>query len=1040
METSNRSKEDYEREARDINYYFILGLEYDPPETNLDIIKERIDKCKLFWSTKANDPHHGLLYKMYSSTLFLDNKIIEDMTDVTGRTVHSNIAKSLVSDRIEKYLKAACTHSKIISHERVANIVSTINQQLEHELPKVAVLGVDSKGSLKKAKFVTDELVSKKASTLGLCVSEKINYRAVYAKYYLNPPSGLDKNTDIASYNGYATPLASAGKRNLYDFLGMNKEESAQALYNAANSRYGKVTKHNNEADIEKQLAAAARNVFKNDYDKKKYDLYLLWHVRQDILDSLNERNLAGTLQESDYRTFISELISVGIPKDDVAKVITAYCHIEKILPPWSFEDDSNPSNFVVCRVCHTLQNADETATCSRCRTRLLIQCPTCGKETAIGIADDTCIHCQTNLNGVGKAIIKYHEARKALEILDYSLAGLYLQDADKLWPKSLESKEILNEIQRSKNEYGTALEDIKKTAAEKRYFAAKKLYSDLQKRVPGYHDDSLERDTDSAIKASNEYYRKITPNSTEKEVLSVCSTAARICLDNPDIVKLMARYPPESAKNLTVSLDNKTHVINLKWDKSSSDGEVSYVVVRKENNAPINSEDGELVKNAAISSYTDNELEAGKCYYYAVFALRAGVYSSATLMKDAVITNYDISNLKLTPENKAVRISWRHTPETSSVQIQRNGTVLQNIPANGYLDTGLQNEVEYTYKVRLVYSIRGKTYESGWVEEKTTPSLPPDPISTLRIRSLKNNQYQASWDYSGMEKFEFYCSVSKPTYKLGDVVSLSNLSVEMQKLPVSITENSAVFQHSSPDTLYVTAVIIKKGSCCIGNIVRVSNGEIVSIKDVKLVNGDIVIWLDTYPKDTNAFKIMYSYDAFPSDPDDKSHPIDQKKYVKIKEFLRTNTLIIPFPYEKNYYITVFAEVKGDNGATNFPASGEIFFSNLPMKTITYSISSRRGFKKKTLMITFESENKFTLPEIEICYAPGRGYPPIYKEHGTILQTIQRQPVNKSLSVELLLPHPIPKGSHIKPFLADEGRAQKIELTLKNGSTTLISY
>ena len=292
MTAESRNKTEIEKEARDINYYFILGLEYDPPVNDITVINERIELCKKFWNKNSSDPGNGLLYKTYVSLI---DKIKADMADASVRTVHSDIAKSCVTERVIQYLNATKSDSTV-SYEEVTAIISAINGRLERDFPRVQSLGIDAKGHLKKVKFVSETFVSKIASGQKITISEKKDYKAIYNKFYKNPPMGLNKDTDVATYNTYQSPLNAAGKTDLYDFLGMNNSENATSLFTAADTRYKKITKHDNEADIEKQLASAARNVFKSDADKKKYDLYLSWKNAtfefEKIIDGRSDKNV----------------------------------------------------------------------------------------------------------------------------------------------------------------------------------------------------------------------------------------------------------------------------------------------------------------------------------------------------------------------------------------------------------------------------------------------------------------------------------------------------------------------------------------------------------------------------------------------------------------------------------------------------------------------------------------------------------------------------------------------------------------------------
>ena len=47
------------------NWYIVLGLEFDPPVKDERIIDEKIEECKRYWSSHAEDYKMGVQYRTW---------------------------------------------------------------------------------------------------------------------------------------------------------------------------------------------------------------------------------------------------------------------------------------------------------------------------------------------------------------------------------------------------------------------------------------------------------------------------------------------------------------------------------------------------------------------------------------------------------------------------------------------------------------------------------------------------------------------------------------------------------------------------------------------------------------------------------------------------------------------------------------------------------------------------------------------------------------------------------------------------------------
>ena len=241
-------------------------------------------------------------------------------------------------------------------------------------------------------------------------------------------------------------------------------------------------------------------------------------------------------------------------------------------------------------------------------------------------------------------------------------------------------------------------------------------------------------------------------------------------------------------------------------------------------------------------------------------------------------------------------------------------------------------------------------------------------------------------------------------------------------------------FKHDGDELIYVIAAVIKSGSAVIGTTARASKGGAVKINNAGLVNGKIMITVDL-PKDATGFVVLYRHDQF---PDDISDVQTTRKYIPLKQYQYDGGILIDSNEPENYYFSVFAEFKHD-GESDYSTGTDYLFSNVAKEVITYSINvNKKLFGGGTISITFESESrKFLLPEIDVMSAQDRA--PMFKKSGKLFYSIPQQEASGSIQINIPLEKGIARDTYIKPFLRDEGLAERYVFKIKLGSDHKIS-
>jgi hypothetical protein len=174
--------------------------------------------------------------------------------------------------------------------------------------------------------------------------------------------------------------------------------------------------------------------------------------------------------------------------------------------------------------------------------------------------------------------------------------------------------------------------------------------------------------------------------------------------------------------------------------------------VVRKAGADPTGPADGTVVFNGAGTTVTDTGLTNGTSYHYAVYVLRGGVPSTASVVT-VVPAIPGVTGLAATPGDGRVSLQWTNpTSAFDAVQVVRklgadpatpaDGTTVYSGTGTSVVDTGLADGSSYHYAVWVTragqLSLPART--------SATPSFAvPDPVTGLQA-SPGDQKVDLSW------------------------------------------------------------------------------------------------------------------------------------------------------------------------------------------------------------------------------------------------------------------------------------------------------
>lgn len=1001
------------------NWYVILELEFDPPVEDEQIISEKIDERSKFWSTHFNDFKMGAQYRSWHQNI---PKIRKDMLG------SANIRKQLAIE--------ACT----IVYGPVDKLLKTIGRK--------GNITEDEGNKLAKKLEISLDKVKKRAKSLGIqwVVGSNTDYQSIYDKYYKVKPQ------NVANYDGMKQMLSSFGVDNLYDFLyanttvkNANKLPYETLRLRATEKKKTEFYKNDSVSGTGSKLCGQCDIVFKDDNSKEFYDKYLEYIKRKSILDDAKSiAEISGELTAEQGDEIIGQLTQIFRDRKLADEVLTAFCKVEKISYTVGGASEKN-TNIKICRCGCMNDVSDGRKVCSNCGLELVIECPKCGTSNDANIK--VC-KCGFKFENIDRAVALCEQAEHAIDILDFTVAKAHLDYADRYWSGSSKVDSLRKHLTEIEIRIGKNVRQMHNAIKSKRYCEAKSQYQSIQKLFPGYSDASIEEEINQAINKAKTLYNQAKATKDEKDILELCAKAYDFCADLPGIRELMP--VPRNVTEFKVSANGISRTNVVSW-MANSDCSIRYIVVRSQDGWVQNISDGKIVFKGSVSSYADNDIEAGRPYYYNVFAERAGVYSKgATGEFKEVVNLFEIQHVAVTAADKSLNIIWDVLPTNATAEIyeiQNNGKEhhIASSSTNNFLITGQENGLTYRYRVSLSYIVAGKKQETKGVIVSGIPTCPPLPIDSLIVKPLQKGQFEAVWYKPNVGEVRLYGSNNKPGYLAGDVVALSELEQKMSQLQqknlssqtlstLKKDETGASFDYSGDNTFYVVAVVVKSGTAVFGNLARASIGETVTVKSIRPVNGKINIYIDS-PINATGFVVLHRFDQFPSDIGDVN---TVRKYVPLKQYQLNSAIVLDTLEECKYYFTVYAEFKQD-GEKDYSAGTDYLFDNSAKVNITYSISvNKKLFGESSVVLEFEADSReFILPDIEVMSAIGNT--PMFKASAKLLYIIETQPVNGSLQVKIPLSKNMPKDTYIKAFFKDEAMQSRNNLRLKLKSNYKIS-
>lgn len=907
------------------NYFILLELPFDPPESDTNKINEAIAKKQAQWSRDQSNPVKKAKASEYLAALEDMKKV---MLDQAARKQEAAKAKQ-IKDGKAKELEA-----KLSLYRAKGDELS--DKDLRQLVKVFGAFG-----------FTADEIKKKFGS--GNKKKEKID-----------PSEVLDK-AQARNIQNFMQQLDMKDK-TLYDFLGLAPTSSYNQLCEAADSMKKKILAKGDKTGRDnavQSLCGLCVVIFKDAASKRKYDNYVNLTKYRAVNEAVDE--LALSNQKRIEPKMKEGLIDIAVGQyhlsvSDASVYINHYCE---------YMGYALPENKIVCGLCGT-ENPAGTTNCVKCGKPLIILCPACSAEN--NNSAKVCAKCGFDLTKMDKAIELLRQAKQKYAEKALEEAERLVKEAKAYWPNHADVLSLEKTIQDQRKQAADTIAAIMKDIQDKKLYSAQTKID--QAKASGFSiDPSVANKVTTTIKEI-ESQLAVMRNASGDNAFTIAMKLTELVTDSDELNQSLKKFPPEEVPVLTSMRVGDE--ITLTWKPSPSIGDISYLVVRKDNTYPNGPTDGTLVYSGKELVYTDSSAPKNVVLYYSVFAVRIGVYSKATRLDEAVAIVEKVTNFKAIGGDEMVTLSWAKAPTVTEIRLYKycgyerpqDDSAYETVPCtrlDGILINGLTNGTNYWFAISAGHTLNGKTFFSEKVYLSAVPQKPAKPLQNFSVQ-LIDEVFQAKWSQSEWDVILFY-SKQKPEYAVGTIYDLNELLNKYEKIDINLKSlTEAEFRINFVGECYIVPGIINAS-----NVILNTASYISSVPGVKDVSFDLnsaatEMYVNfTWPKKIDRSLLIYRMDSYPTGIND---PLAHKVECSKRQYEANEGILITNPAKGTYYAEVYTYFES-NGHRVYSDACRALLSNEPQRDVFYAFKYKKAglfSKKYTLTVEIETGGNCVFP------------------------------------------------------------------------------
>jgi hypothetical protein len=322
------------------NFYILLDLSIDPPETDSAVIEKQIRKKKAEWSKLRNHPTKGLQAQKNISMIPEIEKV---MLDPQKRAEELEAAKGEVrKDKESKYPeidrhidilmgKGFISHEEIVKLAEVHGLSQNEIQDRINRKKQQKYGHIDRAISLRMDKgYITEGEIAKIAKRYSLPEEDvRKRVRCPIRKDDKDKTHPEPRHIDKSLEKTINENLKVLGKTSLYDFLDLPESadlESLRAQAARKKKELSRISRKDATVTAGNTLAGHCMTIFKNEESRNAYDITLARTLLAALDSDIDIAAVNGKVRYEYYDVLIQKAMEFGMDRQEADAYLTNYC------------------------------------------------------------------------------------------------------------------------------------------------------------------------------------------------------------------------------------------------------------------------------------------------------------------------------------------------------------------------------------------------------------------------------------------------------------------------------------------------------------------------------------------------------------------------------------------------------------------------------------------------------------------------------------------------------------------------------------------
>jgi hypothetical protein len=962
------------------NFYILLELPINPPETDTDKINAAIAKKRSQWSSMRNHPKKARTAQLYMDLL---PKIKDVMMDEDKRRKEAKEAKAIAAKKEKETF-----------------------QQLDAAI-----------GLLSSKKNITEDEVKKLSQKFSL--SEEVIKKRIKVPIIKGQKKAKTERLDASVEEKISDLLKIIGKISLYDFLELSPTSGIKLLQDRTMEKdreLKKVSLKDAKFTACGELAGQCMNIFKEEKSRNKYDASLAYQQLDRLDKDIEIAGLNGVIEVEEFETLMNKAMGMGLKYEEAEEHISEYGLKRK----WKVRIPTRPSiqDMKQCGFCGLI-NKSENKNCHQCGSPLEVFCPNCGKNNST--TNKSCSKCGFAIGDMLNALPLLKSAKTSKNQGNTKKTADYLRKVLHFWPNHPEAAKMLQEIEEKEKVLQQVALEIEQHVNRGNYYGARRNLFKLKQMEPTHPQLTMEAKINARIEAAEDWVKKANAAGNGDDALDFYCRALQESKDCREAVEGMSKYPPAPPDRLDLNTTPRSFA--LQWGNSTSRGDITYRIARKAQMPPMDAGDGEELGETAQTRFDDPAAEPGVIYYYGIYSKRGGVYSKSGAIAGPLMRTADVENVTVTPGDARLELAWNAPKNAGEIVVmtkdgktpagKEDGQPVRGVRRDGVVITGLTNGRTYGFLILTTYeNENGRQVYSAGVTGKTAPVPPPAPVDDMAI-TRKGKQIVITWTPPQRGTVQLFQSGDPFLYNTGDTIPTTALTGT--RIPVQTpgkTQLTADFQ----GMIHIQPVSVEGDVAVVGK-----SGTITSIDTVSHLKGEINsgrLFLEwQWPAAAQKVTVLYNNRRYPASPED---PDSVKKVFTRADYLKNASYTIRTVEPVDYYFTVYV-MAGEGEKLLYSEGSQCMVNNSGLVELYYEILLTKNFlgKVKAAELKLYSKDKtFKIPAAQL--VKKQHNLPLRKSDGIPILDIQPMMINTSARTIDIPTEEIRKGTFARLFFKEE--------------------